>query len=239
MFTDNENTILAGLIDIEDETILNGLERVVRRYRRKRPYATHKNVKDEADDIHKFAVNELGASKKRKALLERLPQLGNKKLIQDLIKGVQQISDAGLYAVAKCEGSTISLIPTDSKIKTGKMSFAGAKFDKFALIHGIYLLYSEGDSEASEKFDKILPTQVVNGDFTMKVDTKPIIYKLPVQKFVSTAMLPTNKPFNYVELDHPKWIVPDKDLAIDIELTEALNDGFMKCVLDVSIIQSR
>jgi hypothetical protein len=233
MTTDNEKIIL-GEIETQDDSVLDAVTQAFKRV------ASTMTMQPTAGNIRKHVINELGASNKRKAILERLSQLPNKEgeeIRAGLVAGNLQISDKIFYATEAPTGTTTKLIKTEQPTQIGKTNISNSKVDMYALVHGIYLRYSTGTTETNAKFDQPLPAAIVNGELTVKVNTKEVISGLAVEKFASFGVLPSDKPFNYVALENPKWILKDKILEAYIETADSIATGFVKISFDCSVIQ--
>jgi len=237
MTTDNEKIILGEIeTETEDTDVLNALEAVVKRVLPKNQTPSQKV----ANSISQHAKIELGASRRRRIVIEKLDQIEGKtgeELRLGLLKGKLQISDSAPYSVQPAINMDIDLIKTDGAVAVGKNSFDNAKLDKFALIHGVFLRYSEGSTETDERYDKPLPAEIVNGELTLKVDTREIVSKLPIEKIASFGVMPSDKPFNYIELDNPKWIIPGKTIEAVLKGAGNVGSGFLKIMFDCSVIQ--
>jgi len=227
MFTESEKIVLGEVDTHEDVDVLNSLEAAVKTVVQKWP------VKQPVtkQTVMNYAVNEVGASPRRKALLERLAQIPGAEgtaIRASLLKGTSQVADTILYSVVPATDKDITLIKTDTPIRIGVNSFDNAKHDKFALIHGVYLRYSTGTTEISELFNAPLPAGIVNGELTIKVNTKDVVSKMPIEKIASFGLMKNDQPFNYIELENPKWIIPNKTIEAEIKGVSNLNAGFVK-----------
>jgi hypothetical protein len=232
MTTDNEKIVL-GEIETNNSEVLSAVQAAVKKVLPTVQTGT-------ANKVSQFAKSELGASRRRKAVIERLDQIKGKdgdELRAGLINGTLQIADKTFYSVRPATDKDIDIIKSDAGTAVGLNSFDNAKIDKYALIHGIFLRYSDGTTEIDKKFDLPLPVGIANGELTLKVDSKEVLSEIAVERIASYGIVPSDKPFNYFELDNPKWIIPGKKVEAILKGADAVGAGFVKIMFDCSVIQ--
>lgn len=219
---DNEDTEINEFDVNEDEIELSG--RTARNFAR---ISKAMKKKGNKRTISRNAVKkEIGASKKRMQVLERvhtLPENWQK----DLINGVAQLSDKVLYSGVKVASITGNkLITTDGGEATGIRNFSNGKYKYPFLLQGIQLLFDDKDLLGT--YDKDLPAEIANGVFTIINDAKTLIGEMPVLTLTSVNGYSVDEKFNYFELENPKWIAANTDVQAALDFAAEFTTGYLK-----------
>jgi len=168
---------------------------------------------------------ETGATQERRQVLDRVADLPAD--IQNLLKqGKAQISDKELYAVIAFTGQTsFKAVDTSVAKKAGVTNLNNARYSKWFLVQAVGVLYAEpatGAADSAERFDDAMPAGMANGWFTISCDSKELVSEMSLECMANANLMPSNARFGVYELKNPKWIVPEKDISIDITLAAAI-----------------
>ena len=174
--------------------------------------------------------SKLGASLFRKQMIERIPNLPA--AMQKMLKEDRaQISDKEYFVIRELGGTSTDVIKKNEKSEAGLRNIDDAELgeNQYFLLSAISLQYRSG---ASGRFDELFPDFLANAVFTFKIATREIMSKNPVDMFQSPVFgYNTNRDFGVIVLNNPKFIVPKKTIAFDIEDAPAGMSGFVKLKL--------
>lgn len=188
-----------------------------------------KNLQQNGQLNHFAMMNESGASKYRRQVIDRLGLLP-KELQQKLINGSAQISDVVLYSKQlMSEVVNGELIPTAKSKQTGLRNITNGKYDYNFILFAAQLLYDS--SEVNGKYETDLPKEIVNSDLIILTEGKPVISNLPVLSFTTVGGFPATKKFNFVEFENPKLFKEKTDIQVKLEKPTAFTTGAIAILL--------
>lgn len=200
---------------------LSSIGRKIRRFDR-HIHRKGKKIKLDAHGIKK----EIGASKHRMQVLERVHTLDEKKQ-KELVKGSAQISDKVIYStIAMSDIVGNHLIATDKGVSIGERNTSNGKYQFPFLLQSIELMYDANALNGT--FDDDLPKEILNGELSIHNNSKVLIGNLPISSLASVNGYPVDKRFNVYELDNPKWFKENTDIQATLDLFGTLTTGYVK-----------
>ena len=174
--------------------------------------------------------SKLGANRFRRQMIERIPRLP--KTMQKYLKDDRaQISDKEYFIIRELSGTSTDLIKKNEKSEDGLRNIDDAEIgeNQHFLLSAIQLQYRSGDSG---RFDELFPDFLANAVFTLKLGTREMMSKNPVDMFQNPVFgYEVNKDLGLLVLNNPKLISPNKTLAFDIEDAAESMSGFVKLKL--------
>ena len=174
--------------------------------------------------------SKLGANRFRRQMIERIPRLP--KTMQKHLKDDRaQISDKEYFVIRQLTGTSTDLIKKNEKSEDGKRNIDDAELgeNQHFLLSAIQLQYRTGDAG---RFDELFPDFLANAVFTLKLGSREIMSKNPVDMFQNPVFgYEVNKDLGLLVLNNPKLIDPNKTLAFDIEDAETTMSGWVKLKL--------
>jgi len=174
--------------------------------------------------------SKLGANRFRRQMIERIPRLP--KTMQKHLKDDRaQISDKEYFIIRELSGTSTDLIKKNEKSEDGLRNIDDAEIgeNQHFLLSAIQLQYRSGDSG---RFDELFPDFLANAVFTLKLGTREMMSKNPVDMFQNPVFgYEVNKDLGLLVLNNPKLISPNKTLAFDIEDAAESMSGFVKLKL--------
>ena len=186
---------------------------------------------EDLNGIGRVMPRGLVSPKTRAQALVEAKAPNNPKLQSALKNGV--VLEADLYHAAKVSGGggIVDLLKPGNNKRAGKSSFNENRLDagEFLLMDRIGLKWgvSAGTDESDVKYitdyedtatGKVIPNAILNADLIITAGTRPII-KLPVSKFIETAVNPT-KQIAAVVLQQAKELNPSEVFSIKLEMPE-------------------
>jgi len=185
----------------------------------------------------KLAQNDMGATKTRLAALSRVALLP-KEVQEGLKKGNLQFVDLNTYDTVAFKGHQVKFFESSIKEEIGVTNLDGGKFEKdeWVIITGIQILHDPNAATATHPkgllFNNVnLPAELLNGEFTMKIDGNDAIPNQSMRVFHNGVPgYQNDKPFGLYTLDNPKIIPPQKSFGINVEGTDDVS-GYLKVML--------
>jgi len=174
--------------------------------------------------------SKLGANRFRRQMIERIPRLP--KTMQKHLKDDRaQISDKEYFVIRELTGTSTDLIKKNEKSEDGLRNIDDGELgeNQYFLLSAIQLQYRSGNSG---RFDELFPDFLANAVFTLKLGTREIMSKNPVDMFQNPVFgYEVNKDLGLLILNNPKLIVPNKTLSFDIEDAAESMSGQVKLKL--------
>ena len=174
--------------------------------------------------------SKLGANRFRRQMIERIPRLP--KVMQKHLKEDRaQISDKEYFVIRELSGTSTDIIKKNEKSEDGLRNIDDAELgeNQYFLLSAIQLQYRSG---SKGRFDELFPDFLANAVFTLKLGTREIMSKNPVDMFQNPVFgYEVNKDLGLLVLNNPKLIVPNKTISFDIEDAGESMSGWVKLKL--------
>lgn len=174
--------------------------------------------------------SKLGASRFRKQMIERVPQLPI--AVQKHLKDDRaQISDKEFFIIRELSGTSTDIIRKNEKSEPGLRNIDDAELNEnqYFLLSAISLQYRSGNTG---RFDELFPDFLANAVYTFKIGTREIMSLNPIDMFQAPVFgYNINKEFGMIELNNPKLILPNKTISFAIEEASEAMSGQVKLKL--------
>ena len=176
-------------------------------------------LKANAKDMIQNAQKETAGGKYRKQLLERVADLP-KDIVAGLLNKRKQLNDTILFEMAVVTGKTIRIVKTDGGKAVGIRNLSNGKHDKYFLCSAVRLLVGAGGALGYDNnfSGQNYSADIENGNITIKANDKVILNEMQIANFKSYTGDADERKAGLYELNNPKWIYPDTEIKMDIEM---------------------
>ncbi len=174
--------------------------------------------------------SKLGANRFRRQMIERIPLLP-KEVQKHLKEDRAQISDKEYFVIRELSGTSTDIIKKNEKSEDGLRNIDDAELgeNQYFLLSALQLQYRSG---SKGRFDELFPDFLANAVFTLKLGTREIMSKNPVDMFQNPVFgYNVHKNLGLLVLNNPKLIVPNKTISFDIEDAGETMSGWVKLKL--------
>ena len=215
MLRDEEKIVLAGSIPssyYDDSQFADDTQRVLE--------AAVAKMGGDAKKIVENAKKDSGSGKYRLQMLERIGDLP-KDIVSALLNKRKQLNDQVLFEVAQITGKTVRVIKTDGGKAVGVRNLSNGKHDNYFLCSAVRLMYGNGPTDYAVTYSgETYPAELENGNITIKTNDKAILNELQIAHIKTYSSDKDERRAGFYELQNPKWIYPNTEIKINIEMPQ-------------------